>query len=287
MSRPIDIVRRACPRAKASYLAAIENGDALVAAHEIITPARLAQFLAQICHESGGLSIEWESGAYSAERLLEIFGEGKHSAAITPDEARRLARDGPAIFERVYGLGNPRKAKELGNTQPGDGWRYRGGGLMQTTGRYNYRTIGKKIGVDLEAHPELVLSAEHALKPALAEWTANNLNGYADRGDVLSISRAINLGNANSGKMPNGYVDRQWWLGRLRGMIDSVELQPRPEPVPATPAPPAPSAPAPPIPAPTPAPPSPPAAAGLAGVVAAAVNALAAIAAAIFRRKQP
>jgi putative chitinase len=220
MTRPIDVARRACPSARSSYLAAFEQGDGLFIRAGITQPLRLAHFCAQSFHETGGLTIEWESGAYSAERLLQIFGVGHHSAAITPDEAQRLARNGPAIFERVYGLGNPRKAAELGNSQPGDGYRYRGGGIMQTTGRANYRRMGQKCGVDFESHPELVVSAEHALKPALAEWTEGNLNVAADRDDILTITRRINGG-------VNGLDDRKAWLRRLRPMIDVVSLDPR------------------------------------------------------------
>lgn len=217
MPRPIEIVRKACPEARASYLAAFEQGDGLFSEHGITTPLRLAHFLAQCLHETGGLTVERESGAYSAERLLQIFGVGKHSAAITPDEAQRLARNGPAIFERVYGLGNPTKAKELGNVNPGDGWRYRGGGVMQTTGRSNYRRMGKKCGVDFETHPKLIVSADHALKPALAEWTEGNLNQTADRGDIRAITKRINGGY-------NGLPDREAWFRKIRPMIGEVLL---------------------------------------------------------------
>ncbi len=219
--RPVDVVRRVCPNARASYIAAFENGDHLFAQHGITTPLRLAHFLAQVCHETGGLSIEWESGAYSAQRLMEIFGVGRHSAAVTAAEAAQLARNGPAIFDRVYGIGNPKKAKELGNTQRGDGWKYRGGGLMQTTGRYNYRTMGQKTGVDFEAHPELVLSATHALKPALAEWTAGKLNAKADADDIMSITKRINGGY-------NGLADRKSWLAKIKPVISAVTLNSAP-----------------------------------------------------------
>lgn len=203
--RAINIVKRLAPRARLSYLSAFENGDALLEKHGINTPVRLAHFLAQCLHETGGLTIEWESGAYSAERLLQIFGVGRHSAGVTPEEAKALSRNGPAIFERVYGLGNPKKAKELGNTRPGDGWRYRGGGILQTTGGGNYRRMGVKCGVDFYNHPELVISAEHALKPALAEWTEGGLNSKADVGDLRGITRRINGGY-------NGLEDREYWL---------------------------------------------------------------------------
>lgn len=225
MPRPIDIVHSLCPHAKSSYQLAFENGDALFAEHGITTPLRLAHFCAQAFHETGGLTIEWESGNYSAERLVEIFGIGHHSAAVKVDEARRLAHDGPAIFERVYGLGNPHKAHELGNMQPGDGWKYRGGGIMQTTGRSNYRRMGEKCGVDFEGHPELVLSAEHALKPALTEWTEGNLNAAADRNDITTITKRINGGL-------NGLDDRRVWLAKIRPLIDRVSLTAGPLPSP-------------------------------------------------------
>jgi putative chitinase len=243
MPRAVDVVRRIAPRARPSYVAAFEQGDALLFAHGITTRARLAHFLAQVLHETGGLEIEWENMSYSAPRLLEVFGTGCHSAGITPGEAQALAHRPEAIAERVYGLGNPRKARELGNTQPGDGFRYRGGGLMQTTGRANYRRMGEKCGVDFEGEPHLVLSAEHALKPALCEWTEGRLNAFADCDDILSISRAINLGNPHAPRTPNGMEKRVAWYARLHSLIDRVEfaatageLAPQAIPVPPRPA---------------------------------------------------
>ncbi len=219
MPRPVDVARKLCPKARANYIEAFENGDELFAQHEITTPLRLAHFLAQVLHESGGLTIEWESGAYSAKRLLEIFGKGRHSAAIAPEEAQRLAHNGPAIFERVYGLGNPAKAKELGNTRPGDGYRFRGGGLMQTTGAENYKRMSEKTGVDYYNHPELIVSAKFALQPALLEWEEGHCNDWSDKDDVLAISRVINLGNAHSTKTPNGLAERRAWLAKIKRLI--------------------------------------------------------------------
>jgi uncharacterized protein (TIGR02594 family) len=224
MPRAVDVLRRVAPRARPSYIAAFEWGDALLIAHGITTPARLAHLLAQVLHETGGLEIEWENMSYGARRLLQVFGAGVHSAGITPGEAQALEHRPEAIAERVYGLGNPRKASALGNTQPGDGFRYRGGGLMQTTGRANYRRMGQKCGVDFEAQPDLVLSAEHALKPALCEWTEGRLNAFADCDDILSISRAINLGNPHAPRRPNGMEDRVAWYAKVRPPIDRVEF---------------------------------------------------------------
>ncbi|MFD2181129.1 peptidoglycan-binding protein [Rhodoplanes azumiensis] len=217
MARAIEILRMVAPDARRAYLAAFRDGDALLKAHDITTPQRLAHFLAQVLHESGGLTVEWESGNYSAARLLEIFGVGRHSAAVTPAEAERLARNAEAIFERVYGVGNPVKSRELGNTRPGDGFRYRGGGLLQTTGRDNYRRMGRLCGVDFEANPELIVSAEHALKPALAEWTEGNLNRLADQDEIVLITKKINGGTI-------GLADRRRWLARLKPLIKSVDF---------------------------------------------------------------
>jgi putative chitinase len=210
--RAATIVRLVAPHAKQNYLAAFDAGDALLAEHEITTPLRLAHFLAQVMHETDALTIEEESGNYSATRLIAVFGGRRHR--ITSAESLHLAHNPEAIFNRVYGIegtNNPRiLAHELGNTEPGDGYRYRGRGILQTTGRGNYRRMGQKCGVDFESNPELVLSAEHALKPALAEWTEGTLNVAADRDDIVAITRRIN------GPGMNGLADRKQWLAKVR-----------------------------------------------------------------------
>lgn len=198
----IEAVKRLAPNARQNYLDAIDNGDALFQQHGITTPLRMAHFLAQALHETGGFRILRENMNYSAERMAEIFGVGRHSAAVTHVEALSLAGQPEQIAERVYGLGNPRKARELGNTQPGDGFRYRGNGVLQTTGRGGHQRMGQAVGVDFENHPELVTDPEHALKPALQEWTDGNLNEAADRNNIDRITRRINGGF-------NGLADRK------------------------------------------------------------------------------
>jgi len=138
-----------------------------------------------------------------------------------------LAHNGPKLFERVYGLGNPSMARRLGNTQPGDGYRYRGTGPMQMTGRDNFKHIGNKIGADLENRPQDALLPQYLLLPAFIEWDENQLNGYADAGDVLAISRAINLGDPASTRTPNGMPDRQDYYRRCLNTIDTIELIPQ------------------------------------------------------------
>ncbi len=213
--RAIDIVRRLCRRARPNYVQAFEQGDEVMADYGLTTPLRLAHFLAQVFHETDGLTIERESGAYSASRLTEIFGVGRHSAAVTAAEARLLAKDGPAIFERVYGLGNPRKARELGNTKAGDGWLYRGNGILQTTGRGNHRRMGATCGKGalFEDQPELVTDPRYALLPALAEWRESACNALADRNDIAAITRRINGGY-------NGFADRKAWFARIYPLLE-------------------------------------------------------------------
>ena len=83
MSRATDIVRKVAPKARENYSLAFERGDSLLKSHGITTPPRLAHFLAQVLHETDGLTIEWESGSYSAPRLLQIFGVGNYSTGVT------------------------------------------------------------------------------------------------------------------------------------------------------------------------------------------------------------
>ncbi len=214
MLRAIDVVAHIAPRALPNYIHAFDAGDAAFAAAGITTPLRLAHFLAQALHETGGGTILFESLAYrTTTRLLQIFGVGNHSAAIRPDEADALLGNEPALAERVYGLGNPHKARELGNTQPGDGYRYRGGGLLQTTGRANYKRMGDLAEADFETSPTLIVDPAYALAPALGEWTEGHLNDAADRNDLPSITRVINGG-------VNGLAERQALFDQIWPLLD-------------------------------------------------------------------
>jgi putative chitinase len=204
----IDTIKRIAPNAKDNYLEAIRRGEPLFEEHGITTPLRMTHFLAQALHETGGFRVLRENMNYSAQRLVEIFGVHRHSAKITPSEAVELAGDQEAIAERVYGLGNPRMASMLGNTQPGDGFRYRGNGVLQTTGRGNHRRMGEACGSDFEGNPDLVTAPEHALEPALHEWTEGALNSFADQNDIRTITRRINGGF-------NGLAEREAWFTKL------------------------------------------------------------------------
>jgi putative chitinase len=208
---PVDVLNRISPiipGALEDYRQAIRQGGPLFDQHGVTTPLRMAHFLAQVLQETGGLTVRRENMNYSAPRLFEIFGVNHHSAAITHEEAFDLSRKPEQIAERVYGLGNPHKAAALGNTNPGDGFRYRGNGILQMTGRGAHRETGQAVGVDFESNPDLATTPEHALKPALEEWTKSGLNAFADRNDIRTITLRINGGF-------NGFPERQVWFNRV------------------------------------------------------------------------
>jgi putative chitinase len=204
----LDRIAPIVPRALEDYRQAIRRGGALFDDNGITTPLRMAHFFAQVLHETGGLRIRRESMDYSAGRLFEIFGVNNHSAAITHEEAFDLAHNEEQIAERVYGLGNPHKAGELGNTERGDGFRYRGNGLLQMTGRGAHQEAGRAVGVDFENNPDLATTPDHALKPALFEWTKDGLNPFADRNDIRTITLRINGGFI-------GLTERRVWFNKI------------------------------------------------------------------------
>ena len=208
LTKTVAVVIQLAPQAKNNYLQAIREGGSLFEQHGITTPLRMSHFMAQAMTETGGFKVLRESMSYSVPRMLQIFGVGNHSAKITAAEAPSLAHNERALSERVYGLGNPRKARELGNTEPGDGFLFRGNGVLQTTGRGAHKRMGQAFGLDFEANPELVTAPEHALKPALKEWSDNNLNRFADLNDIRTITKRINGGL-------NGFEDRKAFFARL------------------------------------------------------------------------
>lgn len=170
-----------------------QHGPRLFEEFEITTPLRLAHLMATWAHESGGFTILWENLNYTTpERIVAIFGP-KHSAKVTLEEAQALVGQPEALAERVYGLGNPRKARELGNRAPGDGYKYRGFGIQQITGRADHERL-LKAGC----------SALSATRAALQEWREKGCNELADADDVLGVRKAINGGT-------NGLIE----VGRL------------------------------------------------------------------------
>ena len=136
---------------------------------EINTRLRAAHFIAQIAHESNGFRTTVEYASGNAY-------EGR---------------------------------KDLGNNNPGDGVRYKGRGLIQLTGKDNYRTYGQRIGVDLVTNPELAADPVVSLTLAGQYWSYNGLNVFADRDDLETVTRRINGGL-------NGFDSRRAYLGRAK-----------------------------------------------------------------------
>lgn len=164
-------------------------------AYRIDTPRRVAGFLSQIGHESKGMSVLAEDLNYSVDALLRLFGRHR----ISESDARRFGRaptqpaDQQALANLIYG--GEWGAKNLGNTQPCDGWKFRGRGLKQLTGRANYARCGEAIGEDLVGDPDRLLMPVNAALSAGWFWHANGLNDLADRGDVVGMTRRINGGD--------------------------------------------------------------------------------------------
>lgn len=163
-------------------------------AYDINTPRRIVGFLSQIGHESAGMSTLTESLNYSVDGLINRFK--RHRISI--EDAKRFGRapGRPANQERLANIlyGGVWGAEHLGNTKPGDGWRFRGRGLKQLTGRSNYEACGLGIGEPLTAYPERLLEPINAALSAGWFWESNGLNAIADRGDVLSMTRIVNGG---------------------------------------------------------------------------------------------
>lgn len=164
----------------------------------IKTPLRLAHALAQQCVETGGFAALVESLNYSAKGLQATFGRTRVSDA---DAARYGRKDGegPLIAERQKDIANLVYGGEwgrlnLGNTKAGDGWRFRGRGPKQVTGRSNYAQIAALSGLDLLDHPELLEQPDTGMKAACLFWKKAGCNKWADEDDVTGLTRTINGG---------------------------------------------------------------------------------------------
>lgn len=155
-----DTLRSCFPMAKQQVIEAMSRTSEEAFAKYNVSLNKLAVALGQVNVESGGLTRFEENLNYSYSRLLQIFGVGVNSAAITPAEAKKLANKPKEIAMRVYGTG--KKAKILGNRTPLDGWTYRGGGAIQITGLTTYTAVSKYCGIDLAKDPDKARDPEHA-----------------------------------------------------------------------------------------------------------------------------
>jgi len=174
----------------------------------IDTSLRKAHFLAQLAHESGGLRYTEENLNYSAKALRITFR--KYFANI--EEAEGYARQPEKIANRVYAnrMGN-------GDESSGDGWKFRGRGLIQLTGKENYQKFGKSQNMDFISHPELILEPEWALKSAAWYWKKRKINQFADLDDIHMVTKRVNGGT-------NGLSHRQHYLAEFKRLYQMLDM---------------------------------------------------------------
>lgn len=158
---------------------------AACALHDITTPARIAAFLAQCSHESVRFACTEEDLVYSSpDRICGVFGA---RVTVTDVLRLRLVRNPVALANHVYAGVNGN-----GDEASADGWKYRGRGLIQLTGRANYRAAGERHGHDYESQPDLVAGRDHAALTAAGFWVANGCNVLADHGRIDDITKRVN-----------------------------------------------------------------------------------------------
>jgi putative chitinase len=179
----VETLRKFAPKMKNPeiHAAALE---AARAGSTVNTSRRLCHFMGQIFVETGGFASMIESLNYRDPKRLDAL----FKAVKGIEDAKALIKLGQeAIANRVYAnrLGN-------GNEASGDGWKYRGSGYKQLTGRSNYRTIGQLVGIDIEANPDLAREPEAAAKVAFKFWDVNQCSPLADRGDVEGVTAKVN-----------------------------------------------------------------------------------------------
>ena len=169
----------------------------------IDTPLRVSHFLAQVIHESGHFKTNVENLNYSASALKSVFKK----YFPTDELANQYARQPEKIANRVY-------ANRMGNgpEASGDGWKYRGRGLIQLTGYNNYKNCKDDMHIDIVKNPDLLLVPEYALKSACWFWNKNHLNQYADKDDITGITKKVNGGL-------NGIESRKEILGRAKKIL--------------------------------------------------------------------
>jgi putative chitinase len=178
--------------------------DAVAAACQefgIKTPQRIAGFLSQCAHESGGFERLQENLNYSADGMAGIWP--KRFAVMGPDgkPAKKDGKNQPnkfalALHRKPEMIANVVYSSRMGNgpTESGEGWLYRGRGLKQLTGKDNHRACSAGLGVDLVANPDLLLEPIYAARSAAWFWATNNCNKFADAGDIEGLTKKINGG---------------------------------------------------------------------------------------------
>ncbi len=211
------------------HLAALIPGNAKVDAwyaalieilpkYDINTPRRVAHFVSQCAHESNNFRSLEENLNYSEKALNAVFG--RYFGAPPKRAAAEYARNPEKIANYVYQDEFRSRAGQMGNTNSGDGWLFRGRGLKQLTGRNNYTAFGKSVGMTAEQAVAYVATEKGAIESAAWFWDTNKLNTIADTDDVVKMTKRINGGNI-------GLADRQQRYTRAMEVLGSpVSLAP-------------------------------------------------------------
>ena len=152
--------------------------------YDISTPQRVAAFLAQTAHESGGYTALHENLNYTEQSLCRVW-----PSHFTADIADQYAHNPERIANRAYAgrMGN-------GDEASGDGWNFCGRGLLQVTGRVNYQAFADSLQMNIADVPAFLQTFEGAVQSACWFWENNNLNSYADSGDFVTMTKKINGG---------------------------------------------------------------------------------------------
>lgn len=197
MSKFGDTVKALWRKASPELIEGIDStADEVLAKYEFNTRLRIIHLGAQISHESMGGSHLVENLKYSAKRLIQVWPR----RFPTLDSAKPYAMNEEALADKVYG-------GRLGNHDPDDGYKYRGRGLIQLTGRANFQTVQDRTGLQVIDDPEIASDPETALEVACFMFVKLGCMPYADADDVEAVTRKINGGTT-------GLNERQDWLDR-------------------------------------------------------------------------
>lgn len=186
MNVTLELLQKIAPKTKSTNLQQfVQPLNDIIEHYELNTPGRLAAFLAQTAHESGGFNAIKENLNYSARGLMVTFKK----YFPTEELAKQYERQPEKIANRVY-------ANRMGNgpESSGDGWKYRGRGLIQLTGKINYTRISKDLEISLDECQQFLETAEGAVISAAWFWDQNNLNKFCDNGDFIMLTKRINGG---------------------------------------------------------------------------------------------
>jgi len=186
----------------------------LFAKYQINTPNRIAGFMAQCAHESNDFNTLEENLNYSADRLRQVFPRYFKSVDPAP-----FARNPERLANYVYMDVNRTPAGALGNTQPGDGWRFRGRGIKQLTGRNNYAAFGRTVNMTAEEAAAYVATPKGAIESACWFWNSKKLNAVADSDDIVRMTKIINGGDI-------GLADRSARYTRAKAVLSGTSPRP-------------------------------------------------------------